>query len=361
MKEQKPFRLEPNRMSYLIPGGKLIDDFLGEPVGSNPLASQLWIASVVKTMLGDGSDGYSRIVAADGGETLPERLAKDPEGMLGEAIVKRFGNTPGFLLKLLNSDDRLLVQTHPDGKKAKKYFDQPFGKTEAWYVLAVEPGQEAYIWAGFKPGITKAGFRKLIEEQDTKAILDCLHQFVIEPGDIIFIQAGVPHAMGSHSLVAEIQEPVDLTLRAERFRPDGSELPEESLHSGIGMDGLLDCFDFSCADYETTRKRLFVKPEMKQYAGYQETILIGSQKTSCFGMSRMDIKEASERENQSFTVGLVLAGEGQLKASDETILLQKGVEFFVPASISTYQYLPKEAGGVLTVLECYPPAAENMR
>ena len=41
------------------------------------------------------------------------------------------------------------------------------------------------------------------------------------------------------------RQPVDITLRAERIRPDGSVLPEESLHGGKGMDILLDCFDFT--------------------------------------------------------------------------------------------------------------------
>ena len=52
--------------------------------------------------------------------------------------------------------------------------------------------------------------------------------------------------MGSDSLVAELQEPVDITLRAEYIRPDGSRLPVESMYGPAGMDGLLDCFHFDC-------------------------------------------------------------------------------------------------------------------
>lgn len=356
MRREKPFRLETNRMSYLIPGGNLIDRFLGEPEGADPMASQMWIASVVRSALGGGRDGCSQIAQEDGGGSFPEALAENGERLLGKEFLENFGATPGFLLKLLNSRDRLLVQVHPDAEKAGRYFGLPCGKTEAWYVLDTE--EHACVWAGFKPGVTRETFRALIERQDTEAILDSLHRFEIRKGDVILIRAGTPHAMGSKSLVAEIQEPVDLTLRAERFRPDGSELPEESMHGGIGLDAMLDCFAFEGGDRETIRKRVFVEPEYIQTDGAEEAVLIGPAQTDRFGMSRIAVKKTARRVNRRFAVGLVLEGQGFLETPNGKIALGKGTEYFIPACVEEYAYRAS-GGGELRVLECYPPAMRS--
>ena len=66
--------------------------------------------------------------------------------------------------------------------------------------------------------------------------------------------------MGSDSLVAELQEPVDITLRAEYIRPDGSRLPVESMYGPAGMDGLLDCFHFDCLPREELLARHRFRP-----------------------------------------------------------------------------------------------------
>lgn len=349
-----PFRLQTNRMSYLIPGGAMIDRFLGVPEGENPMASQMWIASTVQSALKGAKDGCSYLMEEDGGEAFPEVLNRNPQGCLGKEFAEVYGATTGFLLKLLNSRDRLLVQVHPDKEKAKKYFGMPFGKTEAWYVLDTEENEKAYIWAGFQPGVTKEKLRQLIEKQDCEEILRQLHRFEIHKGNVIFIEAGLPHAMGSNSLVAEIQEPVDITLRAERFRPDGSELPVESLHSGIGMDGLLDCFQFQCQSREATRERIFVKSESREVQGAKEEVLIGRELTSCFAMSKITVRERAVRENREFVVGLVLSGEGRLETPERNLDLKKGMEFFVPADVREYSYT--SAGEEeFCLLECYPP------
>ena len=229
-------RMAPNKVDYLIPGGEMINEFLGDGPGAQ-VCSQLWLASLVTSALAPGTTtGLSRVAGTD--EFLKDCLEAAPAEWLGEAHAARWGASLGFLLKLLHSRDRLLIQTHPDGEKAKKYFGLPCGKDEAWYVLAARP--EACIWLGFRPGVTPERFRALIEKQDTASLLDCLHRVPIRPGEVYFIPAGTVHAMGSGSLVAEIQEPVDITLRAEYIRPDGSRLPKESMYGAAGMNSIRD-------------------------------------------------------------------------------------------------------------------------
>lgn len=350
---RRPFRLAANRVSYLLPGGEMIDEFLGLERGAVPGASQMWVASVVQSTLPGAADSRSYILPEDGGGCLAEVLKSDPAAFLGKAHAAAFGADMGFLLKLLHSSQRLLVQAHPDRARAEKYFRWPHGKTEAWYVLATEG--EAHIWAGFRPGVTKERFAALIEQQDTGAILGCLHRFPIVPGDLVLIPAGLPHAMGANSLVAEIQEPTDITLRAEYIRPDGSRLPPESLHGGAGMEALLDCFDFSAAaPKEAARKKYFLAPVQRPVPGGEETTLIGPAATGCFGLARVCAHGPCPRQNPSFRVLLVEKGEGELSGGGVTLPLRRGTEVFIPAGVGEYTLRPN--GDELAVLESIPPA-----
>ena len=350
----RPLRLAQNRIPYLIKGGELIDIFLGQEHVDESL-SQMWMASVVSSVLGNGTEGFSRLVPEDGGYWLKELLEKDPAGFLGEGHVKKWGNSLGLLVKLLNSQDRLLVQTHPDKEKAMKYFNSPFGKTEAWYVVDTKAGEPAYVYAGFKPGVDKETFRGYIESQDTEKILGALHQFEISAGHVIFIPAGLPHALGKHSLVVEIQEPTDITLRAERIRPDGSVLPEESLHSGIGMEGLLDCFNFNSANKEVTQSQIFLEPKtLASGEGWTELGLIGREKTDCFSMNKIQIAAGCrcKKKNPGFAVALVLGGDGAVKGGETIVPITRGTELFLPAGVTEYEY---QANQALEIIEFYPP------
>lgn len=76
--------------------------------------------------------------------------------------------------------------------------------------------REAYVYLGFKEGITKEKWRDLFEKQDVRGMEESLHKILVHPGDTFFIPGGVPHAMGSGVYFAEVQQPTDITLRTER-------------------------------------------------------------------------------------------------------------------------------------------------
>ena len=162
--------------------------------------------------------------------------------------------------------------------------------------------------------------------------------------------------MGSGSLVAEIQEPTDLTLRAERFGSDGSELPWESLHSGIGIVALLDCFDFSTAlPRQEIQSKYFTKADL--YANKGCEISIGPNQTDCFGLVRVCCeRQPLPRKNDSFRVILVEHGNIELISGDTRFMLHQGDEVFVPHGVREYQLAAQSA--YAAVLEYIPPAAK---
>ncbi len=370
---RKPLVLRSNLVSYLIAGGPLLPQFMGLDPGLDASfyparghsPSQMWVASTVTSALGSDTEGLSRLSEEDGGFFLKTLLDSDPALFLGESHARRWGSNPGFLVKLLDSRDRLLVQVHPDKARAKKYFGSEFGKTEAWYVIDALPG--AIIHAGFRPGVTKESLREAILEGDSRHILALLHAFPVVPGDVLFIPAGMPHALDSGSLVVEIQEPTDITLRAERKRPSGEILPESFLHAGRGMEALLDCFDYSCVDRASARAGIFLKPRLlRGDKSRGETSLVSRGTTACFSMSAVSVAAGTgwSARNGSFAVGLVLSGEGWLRAGDCRVPLRRGVEFFMPNGVREYSYEAAStdgarAGAVLKILECHPPEADE--
>ena len=66
-----------------------------------------------------------------------------------------------LLLKFLDCQQTLSVQVHPNDEQGAKLDPPDLGKTEAWIVLAAEPGSK--IYAGLKPGVDRAALKQAIE------------------------------------------------------------------------------------------------------------------------------------------------------------------------------------------------------
>ncbi|MFR4201491.1 MAG: hypothetical protein ACLT09_10700 [Flavonifractor plautii] len=83
-------RLAPNKVDYLIPGGEMINEFLGEGPGAR-VCSQMWIASLVTSALQPGTaTGLSRVAGTD--IFLRDCLAENPAPWLGEAHAAHWGS-----------------------------------------------------------------------------------------------------------------------------------------------------------------------------------------------------------------------------------------------------------------------------
>ena len=89
---------------YLVTSGQVSQDDIKEDVSY----AELWVGTHTKTpnMLEDGS-------------TLCDYVVKNPS-QLGEKIVKNFGPTLPFLLKVLSIGHPLQLQVHPTKEEAKE-------------------------------------------------------------------------------------------------------------------------------------------------------------------------------------------------------------------------------------------------
>jgi mannose-6-phosphate isomerase len=130
-----------------------------------------------------------------------------------------------LLIKLLDCDDWLSVQVHPNDALAQKLLGEPYGKTEAWVVLTVEPS--ARVYAGLLPGTTRATLERHLAEGTVE---QCLHSFTPKPGDCVFLPAGTVHAGGGGLTVAEVQQTSDATFRLFDWNRIGSDGKPRQLH-----------------------------------------------------------------------------------------------------------------------------------
>ena len=85
---------------------------------------------------------------------------------------------------------------------------------------------------------------------------DCVPLYaLVAPGDFVFVDGGVPHAIGGGCFMVELQEPSDLMVVAERFTPSGRRIPDAKMHGGVGWERMFDVYEYDGRTYEETCAR----------------------------------------------------------------------------------------------------------
>jgi mannose-6-phosphate isomerase len=169
-----------------------------------------------------------------------------------------------LLLKFLDAADTLSVQVHPDDARAALFKPPECGKSEAWVVL--DAAACSVIYAGLRPGVDRTTLEAAIREGRCR---DCLHELHPSAGDCIFLPAGTVHALGAGLLVAEIQQPSDVTYRLfdwNRVGPDGRPRP---LHVEQGLAAI----DFDRGPVEVQRPLATKRPEVSRLVECEKFIL----------------------------------------------------------------------------------------
>ena len=116
-----------------------------------------------------------------------------------------------LLVKLIDGQADLSIQVHPDDRAAAAA-GLGTGKTEAYHILAAEPGSIIYL--GLDPEVTPEEFAASCLRANGSAA-GCLRQVPAAPGMTVLIPAGTPHALGAGVLLYEIQQPSNVTFRLD--------------------------------------------------------------------------------------------------------------------------------------------------
>jgi mannose-6-phosphate isomerase len=322
-------RLPPNGIPRFYRGGPAIAALRGIDLGDR--VPEEWIGSTT-TSFGEDELGLSRLA---GGRLLRDVIAEDPEPWLGPDHVARFGADPALLVKLLDAGERLPVQVHPDGPFAREHLGTKFGKTEAWIVVAAEPGAQVHL--GFREPVGEETLRAWVADQDGEAMLAALNPIDVAAGDAVFVPAGSAHAIGEGLLIVELQEPSDMSVLLEW---DGFGIGDEDEATlGMGWDTALGCVDRSDGDASQARG-----PRPDGALGE----LLPAAASPFFTAQRLAPGGGSAELPQGFAVVVVLEGAGTLGGFE----IGRGDALLVPYAAGAVT-----ADGDFTAIVCRPPEA----
>jgi mannose-6-phosphate isomerase len=298
-----PLHFQPILREYLWGGRRLAE--LGKPIGSGEHYAESW--EVV-------DHDVDQSIVVDGllaGMTLHELVIRHGRELLGRHYPQ-----PQFplLFKYLDCQRTLSVQVHPNDEQAAELLPPDLGKTEAWVVLAAEPG--SLIYAGLKPGVDRATLERELALGNCEA---CLHSFEPSEGDCLLIEAGTVHALGAGLLVAEIQQASNTTFRLF----DWNRLDTDGKPRALHIQQSLDTIDY---------RRGPVRPVVAHATSRSEVErLVACDK---FVLNRLHIRGPQTFKNDDrFHIVTVVEGKVTIRASESHPELQRGDTLLIPACL----------------------------
>lgn len=173
----------------------------------------------------DGADPY--------GETWEiSTLQKGPSLCDGLPLVidENVEELP-YMVKLIDTGSALSIQVHPTDEYAREH-ENSSGKAECYIII--DALEDAILYLGMKPGVTKESFSKGISNK--KNMSEFLNAFKVKPGDFFFTPPGTIHAIGAGITMAEVQQSSGITYRVWDWdRLDSNGAPRQ-LHINKSLD-----------------------------------------------------------------------------------------------------------------------------
>jgi mannose-6-phosphate isomerase len=352
-----------NEVWRVYTGGKLFRQLRGQAEARDSYYPEDWIASMTRAdnPPRDGTPPLEGLSVIEG-TNVPFALLVElfPESILGRKHCEKFGPTTGVLAKFLDSAVRLPIQAHPDDELARRLWNAPVGKTEAWIIVGTRKigGEEPYLLLGFKPGVDKQEFRRMVLSQDLAGQIALLHRIPVRPGEAYLVTGRTAHAIGPGVFMIEVQQPSDLVIHTERKCVD-VEIPEEICHMGLGWDAALEVFDYSGETLDEVMARCRLRPQaVEKRPGGQIAQLVGRETTPHFASRRILLEESAKLalRNERFYAAAVLRGSGRVTSDKGEVELSAGQAFFVSKAVVEHEY--RAAGAGLEVIAADPPALE---
>ncbi len=213
-------------------GGRKIKEVLGMDYGPLPNCGEVWLLSGLW-------DEQSEVANGDfEGDEINDLVETFMGDLMGEAVFDKYGEQFPLLLKIIDANDWLSVQVHPDDELAEKR-GIGNGKTEMWYVMHAD--KDAELVMGFNREMTRMDYVKVMKNNTLREVLNYEK---VEAGDVFFIPAGRVHALGPDIMVAEIQQTSDTTYRIY----DWDRINEAGMSRKLHIPQSVEAIDFNIPD-----------------------------------------------------------------------------------------------------------------
>jgi mannose-6-phosphate isomerase len=204
-------------------GGRRLEELYHKPLPPGVPIGESW---EISDRPGDVS------VVANGplaGKDLHWLVHNFTRALLGSAAPYQ-GRFP-LLIKILDAREKLSLQVHPPAEKAAALGGEP--KTELWYLAEAAPGAELFV--GLRRDCTREEFAAKIR---AGTVADCFHRVPVRAGDAMFLPSGRVHAIGSGTVIFEIQQNSDTTYRVFDWNRRGPDGKPRDLHVQASLESI---------------------------------------------------------------------------------------------------------------------------
>ena len=240
----------------------------------------------------------------------------------GKKIANLFRNEEGehfpLLIKILDANNDLSVQVHPDDRYAREVENETYGKTECWYILDCEEDSEIIFGHHAQ---SREEFQQLIENGEWDSLLRSIK---IKPGEFYYVPSGTIHAIGKGTMILETQQSSDTTYRVYDYDRTDANGNKRDLH-------IAQSIEVSTVPHEDPE--FHPKREVKE--GLVQTELVTEQ---YFTVWKWEVDGHFQQSTDGeYLLVSVLSGEGSIRVKDEDASpIKKGDHFILPSTMKEF-------------------------
>lgn len=222
-----------------------------------------------------------------------------------------------LLTKIIDANEDLSVQVHPNDDYAKEYENGESGKTECWYIIDCTEGADIIIGHHAQ---TKQEFINKIKSGSWDQLIQ---RIKIKPGDFFYIPSGTLHAICKGTLLLETQQNSDTTYRVYDYNRRNKNGHLRELHLQRALDVIT-----------IPHKERKFNSNLLQTNGATITTFIEGK---YFTVAKWVIKDQlSMKQDQPFMLFSVIEGKGVLKTGGQKYELYKGDHFILPYELGDF-------------------------
>ena len=320
-----PLKFEPILKPRIWGGNKLVNDYGKKGLSGEANIGESWEISSVEGDVSVVSNGFLA------GNTLHELIEVYMGDLVGEKVYNKFGLEFPLLIKLLDANEDLSVQVHPNDELAKERH-HAWGKSEFWHVLDCK--DDAELIAGFEGNVNREDYLKSLAEKNLDTLL---RRVKVSRGDSLFCPAGMVHAIGKGIVLVEIQQTSDVTYRIYDWDRKDSNGNSRELHTNLALDAI----DFECRQDVIKQNGLLANSS-------RELI-----KNQYFTVNHIHISSPTEKsavDSQSFTIFFCIQGSFSINWSrNQAVEVKRGEVVLIPAELTNYTLVPQNETFLLEI------------
>ena len=232
-----------------------------------------------------------------------------------------FGNAPGdkfpLLTKILDANDNLSVQVHPNDEYANVNENGELGKTECWYIIDCDDDAEMIF------GHNATSREELSQMIANNEWNDLLRRVKIKKGDFFYVPSGTIHALCKGTLVLETQQNSDTTYRVYDYDrvDDNGNKRELHVDKSIAVTTVPHIEANSTYNTESTDS-------------FNRTTFVNNE---FFSVHKLEVfGKCSFSHDKPFSLYSVLDGNGTFTTSTSSFELTKGDNFIIPSDLDEF-------------------------